>query len=83
MDSFKIVTDSTTDLPEEYIKENNLPIVYLSYIIDGETYTGDKQLDVKEFYQKMRQGIMPTTSQANPENVRKVLEEVLKEKKRE
>ncbi|MCI5585936.1 MAG: DegV family protein [Lachnospiraceae bacterium] len=81
MDSFKIVTDSTTDLPEEYIKENNLPIVYLSYIIDGETYTGDKQLDVKEFYQKMRQGIMPTTSQANPENVRKVLEEVLKENK--
>lgn len=79
MEGFKIVTDSTTDLPMEYIKENGLPIVHLSYIIDGETYTGDKQLEVKEFYEKMRRGMMPTTSQANPENVREVLEKVLVE----
>lgn len=79
MEGFKIVTDSTTDLPMEYIEENGLPIVHLSYIIDGETYTGDKQLEVKEFYEKMRRGVMPTTSQANPENVRAVLEKVLVE----
>lgn len=81
MGNFRIVTDSTTDLPAEYIEEKKLGIVHLSYIIDGETYTGEKQLGVKEFYDKMRKGMMPTTSQANPEDVKKVLEEVLKEKK--
>ena len=81
MGNFRIVTDSTTDLPAEYIEEKKLGIVHLSYIIDGETYTGEKQLGVKEFYDKMRKGMMPTTSQANPEDVKKVLEEVLKENK--
>ena len=52
MKSFKIITDSTVDLPKEYIEENDLRIVYLSYIIDDETYTGNKQLPVKEFYDK-------------------------------
>ncbi|MGN1331410.1 MAG: DegV family protein [Lachnospiraceae bacterium] len=81
MKSFKIITDSTVDLPKEYIEENDLRIVYLSYIIDDETYTGNKQLPVKEFYDKMRKGIMPTTSQANPDGVKKILEEELKENK--
>ena len=76
---FKIITDSTTDLPKEYIERENLKIVHLSYLIDGETFTGDKQLPVKEFYAKMRKGMMPTTSQANPEDVKKVLEEELKD----
>ncbi len=82
MENFKIVTDTTTDLPEEYMKENGLSVVYIPYIIDGETYSGEKKLEVKEFYQKMRQGLMPTTSQPNPENVRQVLEKALEENKR-
>lgn len=73
MDNFKIITDSTTDLPKKYIEENDLGIVHLSYIIDGETYTGEKQLDSKVFYNKMRNGQMPTTSQANPEQAKAVL----------
>lgn len=77
MKNFTIITDSTVDLPKEYIEENGLRIVYLSYIIGDETYTGDKQLPVKEFYDKMRKGIMPTTSQANPDTVKKILEEEL------
>ncbi|MGN0307020.1 MAG: DegV family protein, partial [Lachnospiraceae bacterium] len=76
---FKIITDSTTDLPKEYIEREKLKIVHLSYLIDGETFTGDKQLPVKEFYDKMRKGMMPTTSQANPEDVKRVLEEELKD----
>lgn len=79
MKNFKIITDSTADLPKEYIEQKKLGIVHLSYIIDGETYTGDKQLGVKEFYDKMREGMMPTTSQANPEDVKRVLQDELKE----
>ncbi|MBQ9991466.1 MAG: DegV family protein [Lachnospiraceae bacterium] len=79
MSKFKIVTDSTADLPVKYIEEKKLSIVHLSYIIDGETYTGDKQLGVKDFYDKMRKGMMPTTSQANPEDAKVILEAELKE----
>ena len=79
METFKIVTDSTADLPESYTRENNLSIMHLSYSIDGETYTGDKQLDWKEFYSKMRGGHMPTTSQVNPTEAKEILEECLKE----
>lgn len=82
MEDFKIVTDSTSDLPKEYFKEHNLGIMYLSYTIEGETYTGDNQLEEKDFYNKMRGGEMPTTSQVNPEEAKEVLLEALKECKR-
>lgn len=77
MESFKIITDTTTDLPMSYIKENELGLVYLTYFIDGESYTGSKQLDPKDFYEKMRSGLMPTTSQANPEDAKLVFEKEL------
>lgn len=81
MKKFRIITDSTTDLPQEYIKEHQLDIVHLSYLLDGETYTGEKQLDVRDFYNRMRQGKMPTTSQANPDQITTILRKVLKETK--
>ena len=34
---FKIVTDSTADLPVEYLKEHDLGCMNLSYIMDGVT----------------------------------------------
>ena len=60
---FKIVTDSTADLPVEYLKEHDLGCMNLSYIMDGVTYGQGQELPEKEFYALMRQGKMPTTSQ--------------------
>lgn len=79
MENFKIVTDSTADLPESYVKNNNLGMMYLSYTIDDETYQGDRQLPEEVFYEKMRDGQMPTTSQVNPTQAREVFETYLKE----
>lgn len=67
MAPFIITTDTTADLPDSYITENNLGIMSLSYTIEGETYTREHPLSVEEFYQKMRSGSLPTTSQVNPE----------------
>ncbi|MBE5906804.1 MAG: DegV family protein [Lachnospiraceae bacterium] len=67
MSDYLILTDSTTDLPLSYFKEHNVQFVTLPYTIDGETYEGDHQLDGKTFYEKMRSGSLPTTSQVNPE----------------
>ena len=70
MNTYVIMTDINADLPEDYIREHNLGILSLSYIIDGETYDRTHPLEVEEFYSRMRGGSMPTTSQVNPEQAR-------------
>ena len=72
MSSYVIMTDNMADLPESYIQEHELPILSLSYVIDGETYDREHPQDVKEFYSRMRSGSMPTTSQANPEQAKEI-----------
>ncbi len=79
MSTFKIVTNTTADLPSDYMKENNLGLLNYNYILDDVQYGKDKQLDWKEFYTIMRSGKMPTTSQINPEQFREDFEEFLKE----
>ncbi len=76
---FKIITDSTADLPITYLEENEIGCLHLSYILDGETYGQGKELDYKEFYAMMRDGKMPTTSQVNPEQAKTYFEEIIKE----
>lgn len=75
---FKIVTDSTADLPKDYLEKNDIGCVSLTYTIDGVTYTEENALDWKVFYEKMRQGSMPTTSQVNPQEAEDFLRECLK-----
>lgn len=83
MSNFKIVTDSTADLPQEYLDKYGILCANLSYTICDETYSGTigRELDVKEFYSLMRQGNMPNTSQANPEEIKKLFEDCLEENK--
>lgn len=78
MGQFKIVTDSTADLPKEYLEEHHLGCMNLSYIVDGVSYGQDQELDYKEFYAMMRNGKMPTTSQVNPEEAKVHFEEYIK-----
>ncbi len=79
MQNFKIVMNSTADLPLSYIKENDLGLLYLQCIINGKTYGEDnaEKLDLKEFYQMMRDGEMPTTSQINPAQAKSMFEKCL------
>ena len=79
MAEFKIITDSTADLPGEYIEQNHLGMMVLPYIVNEEPYGIGKEMEVKEFYQQMRGGMMPTTSQVNPETAKEYLENYLEE----
>lgn len=81
MREFIISTDSTVDLPKEFLEEKKVPFVSLSYIIDGATYKDGEGLTSKEFYDKIREGAMPTTSQVNPDQARELFESILKEGK--
>lgn len=81
MKEFVIVTDSTTDLPKAYYEEKGVAVVSLSYIMDGVTYEDMNGLSGKEFFDKIREGTMPTTSQINPEQAKAALEPFVKEGK--
>ena len=81
MNEFVIVSDSTVDLPKEYLQAKQVPIISLSYIMDGVTYEEMDGLSHKEFFEKLRTGSLPTTSQINPEQAREALEPLAKEGK--
>lgn len=78
---FKIVTDSTADLPAEFLQENQIGCLNLSYILDGETYGQGKELEPKAFFQMMRDGKMPTTSQVNPSEAKTYFEKLIQSEK--
>lgn len=82
MSEYIIMTDSTVDLPKEYlIEELQVPYIPLSYIMDGVTYEDMSGLSGKEFFDKIRAGSLPTTSQVNPEQAKKALEPYVQEEK--
>lgn len=77
MEKYLITTDNMTDLPDAYRQEHGLPMMSLTYLMDGVTYTAENSLSSEEFYKKMREGCMPTTSQVNPEEAKEKLKEFL------
>lgn len=85
MADFKIITDSTADLPKDYLEKNGIACMDMCYMIGGESYGGDtgKELDYKKFYERMRSGEMPTTSQINPEEAKQHFERLLADGERQ
>lgn len=67
MRQFIISTDTTADLPDNYVRSNNIDVHTLYYSIGNTIYGPDNSLPVKEFYDRMRNGEMPTTMACNPE----------------
>lgn len=67
MSNFRIVTDNTADMPESFYQEHQIEVLSLTYMLEGQTYDRHHSLSMPEFYQKMRAGAMPSTSQVNPQ----------------
>jgi len=82
MKDFVISVNSTVDLPKEWLDENHVNVMPISYTIDDETYQDyDGRLSSKEFFDKLRGGSISVTSQVNPEDAKASLEPLLKEGK--
>lgn len=79
MNKYKITTDNTADLPYSYYREHDIEYMYLTYQLEGINYGKNNELNSKEFYDKMRNGSMPTTSQVNSEEAKEVLRPFLEE----
>lgn len=77
MEDFVIVTDSSADLPSSYLKEHGVVLMSLSYTYDGEHFYSNDEESAKTFYDKVRSGSMPTTSQVNPDEAAKVINSAL------
>ncbi|HKL98608.1 MAG TPA: DegV family protein [Mobilitalea sp.] len=79
MKNYIITTDSTCDLPEDYISSHGLRVLPLYYNFNETVYGGSNDLKPKEFYDKMRGGAMPTTMAVNPDTANEIFSELLKE----
>ena len=63
----QIVTDSTSDLSEQYRREHNITMLPLTIHFGSDSYRDTIDLDSKNFYSKLREAKeLPTTSQVPP-----------------
>ena len=64
---YVILSDSTVDMPADYIQKNGVRLAYMTYTLEGVEYPGDPEhsMDPSAFYASMREGHMPTTAQIN------------------
>lgn len=81
MNNYVLLTDNTCDLDDSFYKEHNIPVIMLPYSIDGVVYGPENTIPLKEFYDSMREGKMPTTMACNPDTYSKTFKEYLKEGK--
>ena len=61
---YVIMSDNMGDLPQSYYEEHQIPIMYLSYTMEGETFDETHRQSNEAFYRCMREGALPTTSQS-------------------
>ncbi|MCQ9225814.1 DegV family protein [Streptococcus suis] len=81
--TFTIVTDSTSDLPIDWVQENGVTVLGLTINLDGVTYetVGENRLTSADLLEKMATGGLPTTSQVNVGQFEEVFEAAAKEGK--
>ena len=67
MNEFILSTSSTSDLPREYVEENNLLYFSFSFDMEGKENKDNFGADmpIKDFYAKLREGIPSKTSMIN------------------
>lgn len=65
--SIKIITDSTSDIPQELINFYNIDVVPLTVNFEDGSYLDKLEITTDEFYLKLKNcSKLPTTSQASP-----------------
>ncbi len=65
--SYRITTDSTTDLPQSYLDAHQIACIGLTFQIEGKEYTEgpDVGMTSKAFYDSLRKGAQASTMQVN------------------
>ena len=77
---YVLITDTNSDLPKEFFAENDVPVILMPFHIDGKDYT-ENDMTHKEFYDQIRQGKTPTTTQFTAVQAEAFFEPFLKQGK--
>ena len=75
--SYRIITDSCCDLPQEMYKALSLSVIDLSVNYQGKVHTSYTERWLKKMYDGLRSGESASTSAANPQEWTSVIEPVL------
>lgn len=67
MENYILSCCSTADLSKEHFEKRNIHYICFHYNMDGKLYSDDlgQTIPFDEFYQRIKDGAMPTTSQVN------------------
>lgn len=77
--AIKIVTDSTSYIPEEFINKYDISVVSLNVIMNGVS-TREIDLDTETFYSNMKaSNEIPSSSQPSPDEIYNTFENIIKE----
>ncbi len=76
---FAILTDSGCDMPKAYLEKHDIDCVPLGFTMNNVNYEGEcgEKITPKAFYQKLRDGGMPTTYQVTSETAKGHIEPLL------
>ena len=75
-----VVTDSTSNIPPELLKNQPVKILPLYVVWGDQTYKDGVDIEAKEFYERLAvDKILPSTSQITPEDFKKEYNNLLKE----
>lgn len=75
-----IVTDSTSDLTEEFIGDLNISIIPLKIKLGDNYYKEGVELDKKEFWKRLlNERVLPKTSQPSPAEFKALYEKLFKQ----
>ncbi|MCI5954093.1 MAG: DegV family protein [Lachnospiraceae bacterium] len=79
MSKVAIITDSNSGITQTNAKELGVFVLPMPFMINGQTFFEDIDLNQAEFYEKLATGADISTSQPSPEAVMNLWDEVLKE----
>ncbi len=79
-ENFVLSCESTVDLPYDYVNGRNISVLFYTYVLDGVECIDNMGRDPKamaDFYQKLADGSLPTTSQINVYRYEEYFEKLL------
>ena len=80
MNKIVISVESTCDLSAEVIKEYDMALINMEYMVNNQTHImGDGAYTMKQFYDKMREGASVKTTQVNEYSATEHLESILEQ----
>jgi len=77
MSSFTIMTDTNSDLSQEYLDNNSIQMIPIPFHLDGVSHSGGRWQEIsdKDFYAALGAGSVAGTAQINPESYVEVFTE--------